>query len=508
MQASQEKNDTWAPSVRDEYELVPYHDCVQPLADPSRLAAIARLFGMKPANPGKSRVLDLGCGQGTNLLALAERLPGSQFLGLDFSGPQIAAGRAVLAEAGLQNIELRCEDLLKWQPGDSKFDFIICYGVFSWVPDNVKQRILELCRQCLAPNGVACISYVTYPGSKQDEALRDLLRVHAEAFSDLPQKVTAAQTALEFLDRAYSTIKTPDAISWRSHVRSLKAKAPNFLYHDDLGRERDPCYLLQFTDWASEHGLKYVGDSDPRRMFFENLPAEVATELAGLKLSRLMTEQFLDFVTHRKFRVSLLTHGEPGPAAQLDAGAVADLCLSTTLRADTRRSKSRETKPGEAVFQTAYGGSTRARSVPLVALLRALVKNAPARVPFAEVLAAAEAEARRTFSRPETERLCLDLLSLYARGQVELWTLPLSKPAEVPERPRLSPLNRALAKSRSLLVSAFHIQVQLNETENQLAVLLDGKLDVKQLGASEAGRALGASCGQVLRGWANFACLA
>lgn len=494
-------------SVRDEYELVPYHDCVHPLAHPSKFAAIARLFGIRPADPQKCHVLELGCGQGTNLLAMAERLPGSQFLGLDFSAPQIAVGQAVLAEAGLQNIELRCEDLLEWQPGYSKFDFIICYGVFSWVPDSVKQRILELCRQCLAPNGIACISYVTYPGSKQEEALRDLLRVHAEGYTEMTQKVAAAQSVLGFLDRAYTALKTPDALSWCNHVRNLRAKAPNFLFHDDLGRERDPCYLLQFTDWAFQHGLKYLGDSDPRRMFFENLPAEVATDLAGLKLNRLMTEQFLDYVTNRQFRVSLLTHCEAMPTVQLDAGAVGDLCLSTTLRADAKWSKSKEMKPGEVVFQTALGGSTKARSVPLVALLRVLVKKAPARLPFAEALVAAEAEAQRPFSRQETERLCLDLLSLYARGQVELWMLPLLISAEIPERPRLSPLNRALAKNRSVLVSAFHVQLQLNETEKQFAVLLDGTLDVKQLCASDAGRALGASVDPVIRRWAAFACL-
>jgi len=89
---SQEKTDVWVQSVRDEYESVPYDDGVHPVTDPSRLAAIGRLFGIRAADPRECRVLELGCGQGTNLLALAERLPGSRFLGLDFSAPQIAAG--------------------------------------------------------------------------------------------------------------------------------------------------------------------------------------------------------------------------------------------------------------------------------------------------------------------------------------------------------------------------------------------------------------------------------
>jgi SAM-dependent methyltransferase len=494
-------------SVQDEYEQVPYADFAQPLSDPSRLAAIARLFGVKAADPRACRVLELGCGQGTNLLSLAERLPASQFLGLDFSAPQIAAGQAALGEADLKNIELRREDLLTWQPEGGKFDFIICYGVFSWVPDAVKQGILELCRLCLAPDGVACISYATYPGAKQDEALRDLLRLHAQGFSELTQRVNAAQAVLGFLERAYAVIKTPDALSWGHHVRGLKAKEPNLFFHDDLGRERDPCYLLQFTDWAFEHGLQYICDSEPRRMLVENLPTEIAAELASLKLNRLLTEQFLDFVANRRFRISLLTHRETVLVEGIEPQAIRHLCLSTILQRPPASHKSRRMNPGEAEFRTPSGSRTKARGLPLVALLRVLVAAAPARKPFADVLAAAQDQAQRKFTIPEIEQLCRDLLSLYARGQLDLWAVPLEISRDIPEHPRLSPLSRALARSRGFLVSAFQAQVPLQDEDRKLAVLLNGTLDLEQLRASVAGRHLSLPLDSTLQRWAVSGCL-
>ena len=106
---------------------------------------------------------------GDQSLGDGRRLPGSQFLGIDFVGAEIEAGQALAAEAGLENAKFEQADLLSWQPGDEKYDYIIAYGLFSWVPDQVKDRLFQVCRECLAPDGMACISYMTYPGCKQPE---------------------------------------------------------------------------------------------------------------------------------------------------------------------------------------------------------------------------------------------------------------------------------------------------------------------------------------------------
>ena len=44
------------------------------------------------------------------------------------------------------------------------FDYIICHGVYSWVSDAVGESILTVCRDHLASNGVAFVSYNTCPG--------------------------------------------------------------------------------------------------------------------------------------------------------------------------------------------------------------------------------------------------------------------------------------------------------------------------------------------------------
>ena len=63
----------------------------------------------------RCRVLELGCGLGTNLIAIAQSLPGSRCLGIDLSPRQIAAGQAMIQTLGLSNIELQCLDVQRRQ---------------------------------------------------------------------------------------------------------------------------------------------------------------------------------------------------------------------------------------------------------------------------------------------------------------------------------------------------------------------------------------------------------
>src|SRR6185437_7616371 len=77
------------------YDLLPYESAPYPHSRPERLATLATLLGLTPANPSEARVLELGCGFGGNLMPLAELYPRSQFVGLDASSRQIADGKAV-----------------------------------------------------------------------------------------------------------------------------------------------------------------------------------------------------------------------------------------------------------------------------------------------------------------------------------------------------------------------------------------------------------------------------
>ena len=122
------------------YDALAYPSRVWPQTHPDRLATNATLFGMSPTPVDKCRVLELGCGDGTNLIAMAFSLPGSTFLGVDLAPTVIAKAKAEAKDLGLTNVEFHCADLLKWSPPEGTFDYIIAHGFYSWVPAPVRER--------------------------------------------------------------------------------------------------------------------------------------------------------------------------------------------------------------------------------------------------------------------------------------------------------------------------------------------------------------------------------
>ena len=95
---------------------------------------------------------------------MAQDLPETEFIGVDLSARQIADGQKLLAELHLENVELRHQSILDIDDAWGKFDFIICHGVYSWVPQTVQDKILEVGSRNLRPAGLCYVSYNTFPG--------------------------------------------------------------------------------------------------------------------------------------------------------------------------------------------------------------------------------------------------------------------------------------------------------------------------------------------------------
>ncbi len=129
-----------ADGTHNPYDTVLYPAATFPQSHPNRLATIAFLRGMQPAAIDHCRVLELGCGLGSNLIAMAFHLPESQFVGLDLAERPIAAGQSFVRELGLGNVALHGMDICAANPERfGYFDFIIAHGLYSWVPQPVRE---------------------------------------------------------------------------------------------------------------------------------------------------------------------------------------------------------------------------------------------------------------------------------------------------------------------------------------------------------------------------------
>src|SRR3712207_4388996 len=168
---------TMAANVYDEvrYSNYPYGQ-----THPDRLATVAILHGLEPPDPFHARVLEIGCGAGGNLMAMAAATPGIRALGGDLAAGPIADGQAAIAQIGLDNIELRQGDVLELADGRlGEFDYIVAHGVYGWIPALARDALLATIGASLAPNGIGYVSYNTNPGGYFRRMLRDIGLWHA-----------------------------------------------------------------------------------------------------------------------------------------------------------------------------------------------------------------------------------------------------------------------------------------------------------------------------------------
>jgi len=116
------------------------------------------LFGVEAAPISSARVLELGCGDGENLLPMAVALPDATFVGVDAAEGAIARGMQIADDLALRNITLSAETIESFDRS-GPFDFVIAHGVYSWMAPEVRDSLLALCVRVLSATGIGYVSY-------------------------------------------------------------------------------------------------------------------------------------------------------------------------------------------------------------------------------------------------------------------------------------------------------------------------------------------------------------
>src|SRR5580700_8690536 len=165
--------------TRDLYDERPYTDHAYAETHPARIAAVARMARWKAPPVAAARILELGCGRGGNLLPMAAGLPQATLVGVDASVRQIDEARRIAREAGLSNVTLLQARFETMEIAEGSFDYVICHGVLSWIPEGARAGLLARIAGALRGGGVACVSFNALPGWYDRLAARDWLRFSA-----------------------------------------------------------------------------------------------------------------------------------------------------------------------------------------------------------------------------------------------------------------------------------------------------------------------------------------
>ena len=168
----------------------PAHNHRQAYADPGRLApshsparlrATAHLYGVETVPLERARVLAIGCGDGAGLLPFALAYPEAQAVGIDVSETGVAQGTAAAQRLGAANLTLYVGQAADIGTQLGLFDYVIVTGLYSYLPAEAGQALLQACGQLLSPRGILYLDSHVYPGAKSLEVVRDAILLHGHA---------------------------------------------------------------------------------------------------------------------------------------------------------------------------------------------------------------------------------------------------------------------------------------------------------------------------------------
>ncbi len=448
-------------SLEASYDLNPYLalPCTESRID--RLEGIGRLKGMAPADARTARVLELGCGQGGNLLPLGYGFAKATFLGIDLSGQQILEAQKVGRHLALENVTFRHQDVCELGPDEGHFDYIIAHGLFSWVPEPVRKRILELLPQLLSPDGIAFVSYNVIPGWHLHNWTREIMTFAAHGLTGMA-RLDAARSFMEGLAKSP---RLPDVARQMlaSAQKDLADKEASYLLHDHLAEHNQPFRFDEFHALIAEAGLCYLGDAESNHLVQEQMPTMAGFERPS---ETVYQEQLSDMLRNRSFRMSLLCRKDAQPSDLPHLENLQELWLRSYLQERPDLKPPSGFVMFETVDQKVQIGVPQGR---ICQALQRLQLVFPGSAPFSE------------FQQSTPAPLAGELLELWKFGYLDVLPRAEHYPIVSTEHPLASPIAQWGASMSQQITRLDHGRVTIPAPIRHLLGLMDGRRNLEDL---------------------------
>lgn len=462
------------------YDEIPYSDYCFPYTHADYLAIVGKIFGVGTPPVDGCRVLELGCAAAGNLVPMALEIPGACFVGVDLSRRQIEAGQELVRQLGLSNVDLRAMSLTAVDATFGKFDYIICHGVYSWVPEAVRDKILEICSANLAPGGIAYVSYNTYPGWHARGMVREMLAFHVRHVNSALERVQKAREFLEEMVPVLVDTSSAYARILRTEGEFLRGVANSYLYHEHLEETNHPMYFSEFIGRAAAHGLRFVAEARTPGLIGLLSPEsrELLDRWSDDEVSR---EQYADFLCNRTFRRTLLCHADAVPVQNSSADLLDSLWLSSALQSVVPNPDVGSDAVVE--FRNPDGAGSLSTGSPLLKAALVVLRDAgPKGLPFNRLWERVRSRldengTARSEQNDERRSLREALLRCFLSNFVDLHAQAPAFTTEVRELPAASHLARIQAEESGRVTNLRRRTVELGEFERLVLRSLDGTRD-------------------------------
>lgn len=313
---------------------VRYVAAFQPESGPARMRlalAMADTY-WNPPDPERLTVLDIGCGRGLSVALLAAANPGWDVIGLDLQPAHIEEAREVARQGGIDNARFIEADLAEVTEANSadllpEIDVVICYGVWTWVPDAVRDGIVRLLKGRLKPGGVVLFGYNALPGYADSLHFQRLVEEAARGLQgDEARRGLAAIEAVASL-KALAPLYLPDQ-RVLDHMMKSAETAPAYMVHEWLTSFWRPAYHADLARALVPARLDFGGTARPGQSMPDLHLTPAQREAVAAAPQGIARETLLDTFLARRFRTDLFIRGRrTGGRALLGGMTLALACV-------------------------------------------------------------------------------------------------------------------------------------------------------------------------------------
>lgn len=265
------------------------------------------------AAPDIVSACELGFGQGLsiNMHAAASNV---HWYGTDFN-PAHASFAQELATASKADTRLMDDSFEEFaqRPDIPDFDYIGIHGIWSWINDENRQRIVDFVHHKLKPGGVLYISYNTLPGFDSFAPMRHLMTLHAEVIGSHGQGLVsriddAVDFACSLQDANSLYVKANPLVAAR--LAKLKHQDRHYLAHEYFNRDWHPMYFSTMADYLKSAKLDYACSA----RYLDHVDAINLTPDQQAILKSIPDPMFrqstFDFMVNRHFRTDYWVKGK------------------------------------------------------------------------------------------------------------------------------------------------------------------------------------------------------
>src|SRR6185312_13954565 len=187
-----------------------------------------------------------------------------EFWGTDINPSHVAEARDLAGPAS--NVRLLADSFaeLVARTDLPEFDVIALHGVWSWISDENRRRIVDLVRRHLAIGGVVYVSYNALPGNAPILPLQHLLQLHADlcgtGAEGLPARVRGAIAFASKLSGAGATYFKTSPVAAQI-LAGLPDQDVHYLGHEYFTGNWRPMAFSQVADALAEARVRFLASA-------------------------------------------------------------------------------------------------------------------------------------------------------------------------------------------------------------------------------------------------------